>query len=60
MNRYNFLVDEGMGKGKRLKVTPIDFENAGPYGESAAKKELDDFAEQLKEETWRGGPAVPI
>ncbi|KAL3418431.1 alpha-galactosidase A [Phlyctema vagabunda] len=53
LNRHNFLVENG-------RVTLIDFENAGPYDHSAAQKELDELGEQLREETGRGGPAMPI
>ena len=59
LNRYNFLVNEGMGEGG-VKVTLIDFENARVYDARDAKRELDGLREQLREETGRGGPAVPM
>jgi RIO-like serine/threonine protein kinase len=59
LNRYNFLVDEGIGKGE-VRVKLIDFEDAGVYDERVARKELEGLGEQLREETRRRGPAVPM
>jgi hypothetical protein len=59
LNRYNFLVDEGMGEGE-VGVALIDFENAGVYDERVASRELEGLEEQLREETGRGGPVVPM
>ena len=43
-----------------MRVTLIYFENSGVYDERAARRELDGLGEQLREETGRGGPAVPM
>ena len=58
-NRYNFLVNEGMGEGE-VRVKLIDFENTEVYDASVAKRELEWLREQLREETGRGGPALPM
>ena len=43
-----------------MGVALIDFENAGVYDERVASRELEGLEEQLREETGRGGPAVPM
>ncbi|KAH9224879.1 hypothetical protein DL95DRAFT_378525 [Leptodontidium sp. 2 PMI_412] len=61
LNRYNFLIHKGAGKAEtEARVTLIDFENARIYDERLSNEELEGLGEQLKEETGRGGPAIPM
>ena len=55
LNRHNFLVDDFTGL-----VTLIDFENASVYTETAARKELDNLAEHIVDESGRGGPPMAM
>ena len=59
LNRYNFLVNEEI-REEEVEATLISFENAAVYDERVASRELEGLEEQLREETRRGGPAIPM
>lgn len=56
--RHNFLVDDGTEDSEGERVTLIYFENAGTYDRKAARKELNELSDQLREETGRGAPSM--